>query len=91
MKGKLAEQYPSSEGSYTDLKVCKSAAGYYVGTMFEHNETSDTPDLIEPGSRESDYYATSQEAQEALDSQEWDQRPSPDHKHNAVMFESSPQ
>ena len=89
MKGKLAEQYPSSEGAYTDLQVCKSAAGYYVGTMFEHNETSDYPGMIEPGSRESDYYATEQEAQQALDSEGWDQRDSPDQKHYPVVFVSS--
>lgn len=40
------------------LTVCRSAAGYYVGTQCSCG----------PYSRESGYYGTSKEAQEALDS-----------------------
>lgn len=40
-----------------ELQVCKSAAGYYIGTQC----------YCGPYSRESDYYATHEEAAEALE------------------------
>ena len=89
-RGFIADQYPSSEGEYTDLQVLHSAAGYYIGTIFLHNKTSEFPGLQEPGSRESDYYRTKEAAQKELDAMNWDQRGSPDEKKNPVMFELDP-
>ena len=63
---------PAEDGEYSDLQVCQSGAGYYIGRMFKHNDNSDTPDLVEPGSRESDYYATRAAAEMALNSGEFE-------------------
>lgn len=79
MKGKLASRYPSTEGEYTDLRVLRSAAGWYIGTNFIHNGTAlgIPKGFIEPGSRESGYYATREEAERALKSESWEQRGHP--------------
>ena len=47
---------------YSKLKVMMSAAGYYVGTTYRDPKYGD-----EPGTRESDYFGTSEEAQRFLD------------------------
>lgn len=48
--------------AYTEMQVCRSAAGYYVGTMYNN------PDgYQEPGSRDSGYFATEEKAQAYLD------------------------
>lgn len=50
------------------LMVCKSAAGFYIGTMQNG----------EPMSRESvEYYATREKAEYALANDTWTQRPNP--------------
>jgi len=41
---------------YSELKICKSAAGYYLGTTYQGM----------PGSRESGYFASKEEAENAL-------------------------
>jgi hypothetical protein len=46
-----------------ELKVCHSAAGYYIGTW-----------CCEPNSRESVYYRTHEEAQRDLESDTWRNR-----------------
>lgn len=46
---------------YSDLQVLKSAAGWYVGTIYTTDEG-----WQEPGSRDSDYYATKEEADYAF-------------------------
>jgi hypothetical protein len=55
-------EYIKDKSGYTELMVLSSAAGYYVGTMF--NEVDATGRLVfqEPGSRDSGYYRTEQEA-----------------------------
>lgn len=54
---------------YTDLQVCQSGAGFYIGAMYK------TPEgFTEPGSRDSQYFPTREEAQKALDSGIWEQR-----------------
>jgi len=68
MKGYIASQYPSPEGTYSDVKVLRSAAGYYIGTIFHHMDGYD-----EPGSRESGYYPTKELAEKAL-IHGWEQR-----------------
>jgi len=48
-------------GLTPQLQICRSMAGYYVGTYCECG----------PYSRESDYYKTAEQAQKALDSGEF--------------------
>lgn len=54
--------FPEELGRYSDLQVLESAAGFYVGTTYA-NPTGFT----EPGSRDSDYFPTADEAQGFLD------------------------
>lgn len=73
MKGWLTQQpYIPDPDNYTNLQVCKSAAGFYIGTMYNNPEG-----WQEPGSRESEYFATRGEAEEALKEESWDQRRHP--------------
>lgn len=47
---------------YTDLQVLRSGAGHYVGTMYR------SPDgFQEPGTRDTVYYGTQEEAKLALE------------------------
>jgi hypothetical protein len=55
------EKILSKDGHYGPLEVCKSAAGYYIGRIFYGHDG-----LMEPGSRESGYFATKMEAETAL-------------------------
>lgn len=68
MKSPMIEKanYIERKAGYTELMVCQSGAGYYVGTMF--NECDETGKFLfqEPGSRDSDYYATGAEAEALL-------------------------
>ena len=53
-----AADYITDKENYTELQVLRSAAGYYIGTTYNN------PDgYQEPGSRDSDYFATAQEAE----------------------------
>lgn len=65
MKSPMIEKakYISEEekGSYTDLQVMHSGAGYYVGTMYHNPEGYD-----EPGSRDSGYFKSFKEADDFL-------------------------
>lgn len=47
---------------YSELQVMKSAAGYYIGTLFWDAEYQ----FFCPGSRDSGYYATFADAQDVL-------------------------
>lgn len=63
-EGKLA----GKAGYKLPLVVCKSRAGYYVGTKLQGS----------PISRESvEYYQTAENAQAALTTNSWTQRPHP--------------
>lgn len=62
MKSKLAEQCdPNPDGRYTELLVLQSNAGYYIGTLFIGSDG-----FVEPGSRDSEYFDTREEAQKYL-------------------------
>jgi hypothetical protein len=50
---------------YTDLQVLRSAAGWYIGTMYR-NVNPDGSTWDEPGSRDSDYFRTREEAERFL-------------------------
>jgi hypothetical protein len=49
-------------GKYSDLKVMRSEAGYYVGTEYVNDDG-----FVEPGSRESGYFKTREEAEKELE------------------------
>lgn len=50
------------KSGYTDLKVLKSAAGHYIGTLYEERNSSGEVVFVEPGSRDSDYFANEESA-----------------------------
>jgi hypothetical protein len=51
----------SDKGGYSDMQVLRSPAGWYIGTIYTG------PDgFMEPGSRDSDYFETREEAEQAL-------------------------
>lgn len=73
-RGKLPAEFDAeNESRYSDLRVLRSGAGWYVGTTYNN------PDgFIEPGSRESEeYYPTEEAAQAALDGNTFTQREHP--------------
>jgi len=63
MKSPMVEnaEYLDNKGRYSELQVLQSGAGYYVGTMYHNPEGYE-----EPGSRDSDYFGTYEEAEEYL-------------------------
>lgn len=54
------------KSGYSDLKVLKSGAGWYIGTTFENSEDVPGVTFTEPGSRDTDYFATEDEAKDFL-------------------------
>ena len=69
MKSLMVDQaYVPKEdkGKYSDLQVLRSHAGWYIGTVFTEDGFS------EPGSRDSNYFRTEQEAKDELDQWEKD-------------------
>ncbi len=50
--------YVDDKEKYSELMVLQSAAGYYVGTMYTNEDGYE-----EPGSRDSDYFRTRNEAE----------------------------
>jgi hypothetical protein len=66
----VANVVPAAEQSgYTELQVLRSNAGYYVGTMYRNVE-ADGSTWEEPGSRDSGYFRSREEAQRFLDTVE---------------------
>ncbi|UVN14238.1 hypothetical protein FBPa48_0029 [Pseudomonas phage vB_PaeP_FBPa48] len=64
MRSELVKQIsPEEEVNYSDLKVLESGAGYYIGTLYTNSEQDEFPGLVEPGSRDSDYFQTRAEAE----------------------------
>ena len=53
---------------YSELQVLKSAAGYYIGSLYQDGS---------PGTRDSEYFPTEEAAHDALRSQSWVQRQQP--------------
>ena len=51
---------------YSELMVCVSAAGYYLGTMYTDPDSTESDVFEEPGSRETDYFLIKDEANLAL-------------------------
>ena len=48
--------------NYSELKVMHSNAGYYIGTTY----TDPVAGFVEPGSRDSNYFKTREEAEKFL-------------------------
>lgn len=62
MKSPLVKSLSSDDlHKYSDLQVLKSAAGYYIGTVYTDGS------FTEPGSRDSSYFKTEVAAQGLLD------------------------
>jgi len=62
----IADYIPKEEKSgYSDLQVMQSAAGYYIGTVYKNIE-KDGSVWYEPGSRDSDYFKTREDAEKYL-------------------------
>lgn len=74
MKSPIVMDLEPLETCYSDLQVLRSAAGWYIGTTYTHDENSDTPGLVEPGSRDSEYFPTMESAALALENKSWTQR-----------------
>lgn len=53
---------PEQKSGYSDLQVLRSGAGYYVGTIYTDPEDGFT----EPGSRDSGYFRTHEDAEKYL-------------------------
>lgn len=49
------------KGRFSELQVLRSGAGYYIGTIYHNSAGYD-----EPGSRDSGYYQTREEAENDL-------------------------
>ena len=56
-----ASYIPEKKG-YSELKVLRSGAGYYIGTMY----VDPVDGFEEPGSRDSDYFASKEAAEDYL-------------------------
>lgn len=54
--------YLPEKGAYSELQILSSAAGFYVGTTY----TDPKYGCEEPGSRDSDYFRTYQDAERYL-------------------------
>ena len=50
--------YIEDKGSYSELQVMHSNAGYYIGTIYTDPKYGE-----EPGSRDSEYFKTEKDAQ----------------------------
>lgn len=64
MKSPMVEDadYISDKTGYSELQVLQSGAGYYIGTIY----TNPSDGCQEPGSRDSDYFATEEQAKKYL-------------------------
>lgn len=68
MKSPMVENadYLTNKSGYTELQVLKSAAGYYIGTMYVERDEKGEITWQEPGSRDSDYFKTEEQAKAYL-------------------------
>lgn len=64
MKSPMVEnaEYIIDKEGYSELKVMRSAAGYYIGTEY----VDPVDGLREPGSRDSDYFPNREQAEAFL-------------------------
>ena len=57
----LKNNFINHKEGYSEMQVLKSPAGYYVGTIY-----TDVDGFQEPGSRDSEYFGSHEEAQSHL-------------------------
>lgn len=69
MTSKSPQLSTSECKDYTHLMVLRSEAGYYIGSLF-----IESPNEMYPGTRDSEYFKTEDQAKLALSSNEWIQR-----------------
>lgn len=62
----VASVDPVHQEGYTELRVLHSNAGYYIGTMYRNVDEDGKLLFEEPGSRDSDYFRTREEAERFL-------------------------
>lgn len=60
------EHSSAVRGGYSDLKVLSSAAGFYIGTLYEEFDAGGKCVWQEPGSRDSGYFRTADDAAKEL-------------------------
>jgi hypothetical protein len=53
-------------GGYSELQVLSSSAGYYIGTRYEEFDEGGNCVWVEPGSRDSGYFRTEEQAADSL-------------------------
>jgi hypothetical protein len=70
MRSPMIENAPyidaADKTKYSDLKVMRSGAGWYVGTDYTQGPDDEFPGLVEPGSRDTEYMASKDEAEMTL-------------------------
>jgi hypothetical protein len=54
------------KSNYTELQVLRSNAGWYVGTMYEEKDKDGNVVWSEPGSRDTDYFKSREDAERYL-------------------------
>ena len=74
---KVPEEAHAASWGYTDMMVLQSAAGYYIGTMYEEKDADGNVLFQEPGSRDTDYIRTREEAEKLLASEMFETREHP--------------
>lgn len=57
--------YIADKDAYSDMQVLQSGGGWYVGTLYTNTEDSSFK-YQEPGSRDTDYFATKEDAEKFL-------------------------
>lgn len=58
--------YIADKANYTDMQVLQSPAGYYIGTMYEEKDNAGSVVGGDFGSRDSEYFATREAAEQQL-------------------------
>jgi hypothetical protein len=71
MKSPLLETYDIDPHHYGELRVMESAAGFYIGSLYYDPHMAGH---AVPGTRDSGYYATREEALRDLENNSWTQR-----------------
>lgn len=69
MKSPMVEEggFISDKENYTDMMVLESNGAWYVGTLHTYFDEELGMHVIDPGTRDSDYFATEKEANDFLD------------------------
>lgn len=68
LKSKIVQNVipPEGQSNYTELQVLCSNAGWYVGTMYQEKDHKGNVLWEEPGSRDTDYFKSREDAERYL-------------------------